>query len=147
MRQFYADLENHLQMSENIAEQPYFSALQRAQKKTQSWRLLYRTWYAVHYSIGILGVVAAAVGATATATEHPLHNYSWAFGVFAAVCTSLITFLGPVQKAERYWKAFYRADQALLAYDAKQIDIKELVQEIGHSREIIISGAELRSSS
>ena len=65
--------------------------------------MLYRLWWTVHYLVGFTGVLAGGLAGVSAANE-PAKAWGWAIGRFAAVCTSLVTFLGPLQKAERYWK-------------------------------------------
>jgi hypothetical protein len=91
--------------------------------------VLYRSWWTTHYLIGTLGVLAGALaagGAGATASMQPLKPWAWLFGAVAALCTSLVTFLGPITRAERYWKTFHFIDQACLEYESSLIDLKTL---------------------
>ncbi|HEX4694237.1 hypothetical protein [Sphingomonas sp.] len=88
-----------------------------------------------HYLIGLSGVVAGALLTAITSIPASkeglsdikflsvdLNHYSWLIGIVAAVATSLVTFLGPLHKAERYWSAYHVLEQACLEYRSKQGD-------------------------
>ena len=76
---------------------------------SRDWRRLYRTWWSVHYTVGLLGVAA---GVLAAGTPGTLGLPDWAPGTAAAVATSLVTFLGPLHKAQAYHRAFHEVEQA-----------------------------------
>lgn len=102
--------------------------------------LLYRTWWAVHYSVGFIGVLAGGLAGVSAANE-PARAWGWAVGALAAVCTSLVTFLGPLQKAERYWKAYHVIDQACLEYEHEHHQLSILIIQAKKVRTIVLGGA------
>jgi len=114
-------------------------------------KALYRFWWFTHYFIGLSGVIA---GALLTAMSAPtgsgtkplivifginLAEYSWLIGIIAAVTTSLVTFLGPLHKAERYWSAYHVLEQACLEYRARNPDPKfaRLMKRVMQVRKIL----------
>jgi hypothetical protein len=114
-------------------------------------KFLYRFWWFTHYFIGLSGVIAGAlltaisapnVAGSKTAIkifEINLSEYSWLVGIVAAVATSLVTFLGPLHKAERYWSAYHVLEQACLEYRVKDLDPKfnRLMRRVMQVRKIL----------
>jgi len=113
--------------------------------------LLYRFWWTTQYSVGLLGVFAGTLltagsaalvegAAVSTGTSwldlYNLMNYAWLCGVLAVVCTSLVTFLGPLQKAQHYWAIYHALDQVCLEYEQGLIDLRSLV-----NRTALVRGA------
>jgi hypothetical protein len=68
-----------------------------------------------------------------------LRPYSWLIGIVAAVTTSLVTFLGPLHKAERYWSAYHHLEQACLEYRAKNENprMRKLMDRVMQARRIL----------
>lgn len=114
-------------------------------------RKLYLSWWVTHYSVGLLGVVAGALltavssvpdnmgaaGGFAHGTLAVLKEYSWLLGIIAAVCTSLVTFLGPIHKAERYWSAYHLLDQACLEFEQGELKMRGFVRRVKQARTIL----------
>lgn len=113
-------------------------------------RRLYRWWWAAHYTVGLTGVVAGALltALTSSAVSGPgeasslleaLRPYSWLIGIIAAVATSLVTFLGPLHKAERYWSAYHHLEQACLEYRGTDTDprMRKLMKRVMQARKIL----------
>ena len=111
-------------------------------------RKLYLAWWTTHYAVGLLGVLAGTLLTALTAASDPqvqstgqfvslgaLKSYSWLIGIFAATCTSLVTFLGPISKAERYYSAYHIMDHACLEYGEKLISLQVLVGRVRQARE------------
>jgi hypothetical protein len=67
-------------------------------------------------------------------------------GSIAAICTSLVTFLGPLQKAERYSRPYHILDQACLEFEAQHQDMKGLTREAARVRRLIVGGEGGRKS-
>lgn len=125
---------------------------------------LYRAWWTAHYLFGFVGVVAGAVLTALTAVTpaagpagaamglnemtlafpslENLHRWGWLIGIVAAVSTSLITFLGPLHKAERYWSAFHLLDQACLEFDQGLLDLRTFMNRVQQARVILQASAE-----
>jgi hypothetical protein len=108
-------------------------------------RRLYLTWWATHYAVGLCGVIAGAL-LTALTSAHggkgagplaALDSWAWLIGILAAVCTSLVTFLGPIHKAERYWSAYHILDQACLEYEQGEITLKRFLTSTKQARRIL----------
>ncbi|HEX8467010.1 MAG TPA: hypothetical protein VF620_04310 [Allosphingosinicella sp.] len=112
-------------------------------------RNLYRLWWVTHYTIGLSGVVAGALLTALTAGSGSgsgmsqsleyLREYAWLIGIIAAVATSLVTFLGPLHKAERYWSAYHLLEQACLEYIGDDADpkLKRLMKRVMNVRRIL----------
>ena len=115
----------------------------RIRKRLREWQWLHRIWWALHYGIGILGVVAASV--TTMGEKSPLNVVY--IGITAAVSTSLITFLGPLSKAQRYWLAFHETDQACYEFEEGHIDSRTLGAALKNARNILTIGATPAESS
>jgi hypothetical protein len=113
-------------------------------------RALYRAWWMTHYFIGLLGVVAGTLLTALTAApDHSsgkiaamfsllaLKEWAWLIGLIAAVCTSLVTFLGPIGKAERYWDAYHVLDQACLEYEKDALPLKKFLSRVSKARALL----------
>lgn len=116
-------------------------------------RKLYLSWWTTHYAVGLFGVLAGTLLTALTSAAEPasmgdahflsvshLKAYSWLIGIVAAVCTSLVTFLGPIGKAERYWSAYHALDQACLEYQEGLLSRKRFVALVRHARTILQAG-------
>lgn len=128
----------------SIASSGHVPLPRRAARLAREWRWLHRTWWAVHYGVGLLGVaggiVAAGTGADLFKNSSSL--VTGFAGLLAAVCTSLVTFLGPLNKAQRYWTAFHKIDQTLLEYEEGLIDRPSMVKHVKDARALVIGGAD-----
>gem|GEM_PF-3628478 len=116
-------------------------------------RFLYQFWWVTHYATGLIGVVAGTL-LTAIGSASPgdsmlgaMQGYAWLCGIVATVATSLVTFLGPIQKAERYWSAYHVLDQALLEYQLGLIQKRELAKYLWEVRKILLAkDSEIKTS-
>lgn len=108
-----------------------------------SWQRLHRSWWAVHYGLGMTGAVASAaaglVSALSTAEHWTTTIYVVILSGIAAITTSLITLLGAVHKADKYRLAFHIVDQGLLQYKARLISVQQLCNVTQSAREIVLS--------
>jgi hypothetical protein len=111
----------------------------RVQVLRKNCLVLYRIWWTTHYLIGFIGVLTGGL-AGLSATSEGGKVWGWAVGAIAAICTSLVTFLGPLQKAERYWKAYHELDQACLEYEYEHKDLNVLIRQAKKVRAIILGG-------
>lgn len=105
-------------------------------------RRLYLCWWMTHYAVGFIGVLAGTVLTALTAagndsTPGGLASYAWLIGIVAAVSTSLVTFLGPIHKAERYWSAYHILDQACLEYEQGFIELRPFLLRVRQARRIL----------
>lgn len=116
-------------------------------------RRLYLSWWTTHYCVGLLGVLAGTLLTALTSAGdqglglsesgisiQQFKSHAWLIGIVAAVCTSLVTFLGPIGKAERYWSAFHALDQACLEYEQGQIGVKKFLARVRSARAILRAG-------
>lgn len=113
-------------------------------------RILYLSWWVTHYAVGFIGVVAGGLLTSITSSgitsrtgeavyfsKEGLVDYAWLIGIVAAVCTSLVTFLGPIHKAERYWSSFHILDQACLEYEQGFIRLRTFLMRVRQARRIL----------
>jgi hypothetical protein len=111
---------------------------------------LYRTWWFAHYGVGLLGLVAGVVltaltsadvargpSQAATLSVSWAKEYAWIVGIVAAVSTSLVTFLGPLRKAERYYSVWHLLDQAVLEYELGVIQLKTFIARVQQARRML----------
>lgn len=80
----------------------------------RDWKNLYRFWWALHYVLGVTGIVAAAIGAITNGSNSLIESDETRIiiGLVATLAASIVTLLGPIQKAERYFSSFHVLDQA-----------------------------------
>ncbi len=104
----------------------------RVETHRKRWQSLHRIWWFSHYLIGIISIASGA--AAAAQTIEP----TWLWGVIAATTASFVTFLGPMQKARQYHRAFHIADQSCLEFEVGKIDAHRLVEEIERARFVSI---------
>lgn len=116
-------------------------------------RKLYLSWWTTHYAIGLFGVLGGTLLTALTSAPDPgtagpvallslshLKTHAWLIGIVAAVCTSLVTFLGPIGKAERYWAAYHALDQACLEYEQGLLPVRRFVLRVRQARAILQAG-------
>jgi hypothetical protein len=100
---------------------------------------LYRCWWTTHYLVGVLGVLAGGLAAAGQAAGiDNVKKWTWLFGSVAALATSLVTFLGPLQRAQRYWEAFHLIDQTCLEYEHSIIDLSALMHGTKQTRALLL---------
>ena len=81
----------------------------------------------------MIGTIGIASGAMAAADRI---EPKWLWGVIAATSTSFVTFLGPMQKARQYHRAFHLTDQACLDFEISKIDADALSSVLDRARAI-----------
>jgi hypothetical protein len=112
---------------------------------------LYRFWWFAHYSIGVLGILCAALLTALTPVGSPVEGEAllslsnirpnaWLLGVVATISGSLVTLLGPLQKAEKYWAAFHVLDQAIMELRVELLDLGEFARRVCRARKILQVG-------
>jgi len=107
---------------------------------SNDWKWLHRTWWTVHYSVGLMGVAAGAIAAGGADSIGSIQVASWVPGVAAALATSLVTFLGPLHKAQSYHRAFHASEQAIFDFQTGLIDARGLSKRMEAAREVAMSG-------
>jgi hypothetical protein len=114
-----------------------------AEKMRDEWRQLFRVWWFFHYTLGIAAGLSA-VGLTIV--SQPVSDGSHSnlatlgFGALSVTCSTLVTFLGPLQRADRFSRAFHVLDQAVIEYSTSLISLKAFTQRIQDAREIVLNG-------
>lgn len=106
---------------------------------------LYRAWWTMHYLVGIIGVLAGGL-AGAAASNPELKPWAWLSGSVAALSTSLVTFLGPLQRAQRYWETFHSMDQDCLEYEYSMIDVQTLLRRSRQARKLLLGASGSRDA-
>jgi hypothetical protein len=96
----------------------------------------------------LLTALTSAHGGSGRGPLAALDDWAWLIGIIAAVCTSLVTFLGPIHKAERYWAAYHLLDQACLEYEEGEITLGRFLAQTKQARRILQAvGDDMRQSS
>ena len=96
----------------------------------RTWTVLYRCWWSVHYTTGILAAVAGAIVASGTG---PI-----VWGSVASVCAALITFLGPLKKATQYYHAHHALSQVLLEARHGLLTDSQFAARVGEARRYVL---------
>lgn len=110
-------------------QDPQIALPDRVEENRRRWQKLHRYWWFSHYSIGVVAVVASSIAAADT-------SRAAIWGVIAATAASIVTFLGPMQKAQQYHRAFHMTDQACLDLEIGKIDVAELSKVVNTARMI-----------
>jgi hypothetical protein len=100
----------------------------RVETHRKRWQSLHRSWWFSHYLIGSTSIAAGALAAAESIEP------KWLWGVIAATAASFVTFLGPMQKALKYHRAYHVTDQACLEFEVGKIDAGSLVDEVERAR-------------
>lgn len=107
-------------------------------KLNASWHFYFRTWWFVHYTIGISGVIAAITVANNPAFLQPyptlLNGIAW----LSAICVALLTFLEPKKRARAYAAAWRILHEKIGSYRYGQgAEAAELFVAAKEAEEII----------
>jgi hypothetical protein len=105
----------------------------------QFWQ---RFWFTIHYLAGVIAVGSGCLATAAGASAGPpfIRELAWMWGVFAAILSGVVTFLGPLQKAESYKHAYYRLSSAITRYQAGVASIEYLLDENEKAQNIVLLG-------
>jgi hypothetical protein len=110
-------------------------------------RRLYRGWWFTHYTFGAIAIVAGTlltILSSSDAEKGWIANwsvYAPLIGIVATFSTSMVTFLGPLHKAERYFSAYHHIEQACLEFwgsddDARARKLK-LMRRVSQARKML----------
>lgn len=91
-------------------------ALSAADERLRDWNLRCKTWYVVHYTVGVSGILLNA--AIAGFAKLEATNLDWLFwiAIIAAVLQGFTTFFGARKKAAAYragWRTLWVARERL----------------------------------
>jgi hypothetical protein len=109
------------------------------------WKHLCHKWWAVHYIIGISGLVSAITTASEPkfirGNPHLLELTAW----IAAICMGLVTFMMPSKQAKIYVNAWRVLRDSANRYRLDEnFTVRELLNAAKRGEEIIQSGTEYR---
>lgn len=62
------------------------------------------------------------------------------WGLFGALLSGVVTFLGPLQKGESYKHAYYRLSSAITKFESSVISIGELLEQYEQAQSIVLLG-------
>jgi hypothetical protein len=106
-------------------------------KTLAEYRRWQRWWFSAHYIIGVTGAVAGAIAGFRAAPQ----ELSLGLGVLAAVATGLVTFLGPLLKANAYKHAYYLLRSAVTSFDADPLrTVQWLLERHEAAQNIVLTG-------
>jgi hypothetical protein len=105
----------------------------------QYWQ---RFWFIIHYTAGVVAILSGCLATAAGAEAGPLfiRDFGWMWGLFGALLSGVVTFLGPLQKGESYKHAYYRLSSAITKFEASVIGISELLEQNDKSQNIALLG-------
>ena len=103
-----------------------------------SWKRLYHRWWAIHYTIGMIGTISAI---TVASNPKFLSGYTLSIDILAwvsAVSVSVLTFLEPKKRARAYVAAWRLIHEEMGKYKyGENKNIKLLFSTISKGEEII----------
>ena len=102
----------------------------------QFWQFF---WFSVHYSAGLVAILAGGLATAASANESPawVKKYAWGWGLTASLLAGVVTFLGPLQKAESYKQVQYVLEKAIVDSRQQRITDEELSDLLGQSQQTL----------
>lgn len=111
-------------------------------ERYKTFQNLQRFWFGIHYLSGIIAIIAGCLATAAGAKSTPdfIQNAAWMWGLLAALLSGVVTFLGPLQKAESYKHAYYRLASSITRYETGFIDMKKLLDDYENSQSIVLLG-------
>ena len=97
-------------------------------------------WFSVHYSAGLVAIIAGGLATAAAVNDSPawVKKYAWSWGLIASLLAGVVTFLGPLQKAESYKRAQYVLEKAVVDFQDKRISAGDLSDLLGKSQQIYL---------
>ncbi len=95
-----------------------------------AWRKLWYTSILIHWSVGVLAILASALAAT----EIPAAK---GFAVVSTVCVGLLAFVRPETRYYRFVRAWRILDVARVKYQNGLIDVKELIAALERGEAVI----------
>lgn len=99
-------------------------------------------WKKRHWFIGVLGI---AMSALASANLYPPSTP--VLSVIATICFGVIGFANPERQAAKYQRGFLILDVAICRYEAKLIDIKQLLDSLERAESVMHGNSESSSGS
>lgn len=119
--------------------EPIPNKINKQYKEFQFWQ---RFWFTVHYLSGIFAVIAGGLATAAGTDSGPkfIHNLIWVWGSIASLLSGIVTFLGPLQKAESYKHAYYRLSSGIARYEANEMNIKDLLDIYERAQNVVLLG-------
>lgn len=111
-------------------------------ERYKTFKNLQRFWFGIHYLSGIVAIIAGCLATAAGAKSTPefIQNAAWMWGLLAALLSGVVTFLGPLQKAENYKHAYYRLSSSITRYEAGFMEMKQLLDDYEGAQSIVLLG-------
>jgi hypothetical protein len=127
-------MNNNIKTTDQVPDR--VSALYETYKKLQQF------WFFLHYSAGVIAVIAGVLAAAAGANSGPefVQSNAWIWGLLAALLSGIVTFLGPLQKAEAYKHAYYLLANSLTRFEAGILSMGALLDDYEHAQSIVLLG-------
>ena len=102
-----------------------------------TWQLF---WFSVHYTAGLFAIVAGGLATAAVAQESTglIGEWGWIWGLTASLLASVVTFLGPLQKAQTYKRAHYVLDKAAVDFRDDRITGEQLSTRLEEAHNIVL---------
>lgn len=100
--------------------------LAEIRERRNAWFRYFRSWRAVYWIVGILGVLSSVVAAS---RQLPDNWLSAAAGV-SAVCLAVIGFTGSQRRANAYVSAWRVVGTAMLRYKGGLISLDDLISAL-----------------
>lgn len=101
-----------------------------------------RFWFSLHYTAGVIAVIAGVLATASGTNSGPefVQTNTWVWGLLAALLSGVVTFLGPLQKAEAYKHAYYLLNKSITRFEAGNISIEDLLNRYEQAQAIVLLG-------
>ena len=108
-----------------------------------NYKVWQRYWYFIHYACGVVAIICGGFATASGTSNGPdiIQSNTWLWGLLASLLSSVVTFLGPLQKAETYKLSYYLLYSAVTKYKVGLLTVAELMDALNQAQTVVLTGA------